>query len=114
MEDVCKRVEYGNISITELRKIENRKGQMNKLCEAAVFECDASVLPVDKFNEKFKQRFAEYDHFERYRKELKLLLECLSTVNVQGEKYFNKTCFAYPCMITIFFPIKVLKSCVKL
>ena len=86
LEDVCMRVENGNIPITELRKIENRKGQMNKLCEAAVFEHGASVLPVDKFNEKFKQRIAEYNHFEHYRKVLKRLLEWLSAVNVQGER----------------------------
>ena len=74
--NTCTRIINGDISMSELQIIQDRKKQMDKLCDAAVGK--SSTLPsVQELSASITQRLKEYQHFQTYCKELRNIISVL-------------------------------------
>ena len=74
LESVCANIHNGNITITELRSIEAKQTQMNKLCEVT----SKSVLA--ELQKSMEKRLKEFKHFETYKMKLEYLLSRIGKI----------------------------------
>ena len=76
LENTCKRIINGDISMSELQIIQVRKKQMDKLCDAAAGK--HSTLPsAQDLTARIAQRLKEYQHFQTYCEELRNIISVL-------------------------------------
>ena len=68
LEDVCSKIQSGNVTIKELEYIKSKQGQMRKLREA-ISSTQASELEGNML-----QRLKEYEHFTEYTSKLEYFL----------------------------------------
>ena len=84
-EDVCNKIQSGNITVTELEHIESKQGQMNKLCEAVSNTmASGSLIQASELQGNITQRLKEYAHFTEYTSQLEHFLNHIGEV-VTGE-----------------------------
>ena len=85
LQDVCKRICNGDISMRELEDIKRRRVQMYKLCDAVATDDETgAVLSSEFLSANIDQRLKEYQHFQEYHQQLHNLMSQLSSVPVQG------------------------------
>ncbi len=65
-EEICNRLEKANVSLMELRKMKDRKQQVQRLCEA-VTGSENSQLSYEKVSCSLNQRLKEFSHFSHRR-----------------------------------------------
>ena len=76
LEITCKKIINGDISMSELQIIQDRKKQMDKLRDAAAGK--NSTLPsVQELTASITQRLKEYQHFQTYCEELRNIISVL-------------------------------------
>ena len=84
-QEVCGRVQSGDIPMSELRKIKGNSEQMKRLCAAATVQGDKKEGKQLSFNTvqgALQQRLKEFSSFEQKRSYLSHLCNHLS--NIQG------------------------------
>ena len=88
LEDFVKKIFTGNTSVKELREVEKRRSQLQKVCAAAVSGRKKAVnMPsVKDIDDCVNQRLKEFEKFCLYREELSNVLYFLSCVKLQGSK----------------------------
>ena len=96
LQDVCKRICRGNISMSELEEIKERKGQMDKLCRAAA--TDSDVPSVRVLNDNIIQRQKEFRYFQLYHQQLDNLTAHLSSMQVQGTQFVYRVVSSRSCI----------------
>lgn len=88
LEDVCSKIQSGNVTIKELEHIESKQGQMRKLCEA--FSCtvtSGSQRQATQLQSNVMQRLKEYNHFKEYTVKLEYFLTHLGKI-VKGKQNY--------------------------
>lgn len=93
LQDVCRRVHTGSITIEELEHIKDRKRQMKKLCVVAASwseEGDDTLQSPQVLNCYVEQRLNEYGFFQVYHEQLANLILQLKDIlsSVQGAYIF--------------------------
>ena len=78
LEDVCSKIQSGNVTIKELEHIKSKQSQMRKLCEAV------SSTQASELQGNISQRLKEYEHFTEYTSRLKYFLTHIGKI-VNGE-----------------------------
>ena len=68
LESVCTDIQNGNITLTELKSIEAKQTQMNKLCDV-ISKTRSTELIIS-----MAQRLKEFKHFDSYKVKLEYLL----------------------------------------
>lgn len=88
LEDVCSKIQSGNVTIKELEHIESKQGQMRKLCEA--FSCTVISGPqreTTRLQSNVMQRLKEYNHFKEYSVKLEYFLNNVGKI-VNGKQNY--------------------------
>lgn len=85
LESICSNIQNGNITVAELRSIEGKQAQMDKLCEA-IITCKFQLANLKR---SMKQRLAELEHFKAYKTKLEHFLFHIGKILI-GKNIFQK------------------------
>ena len=81
LEDVCSKIQSGNVTIKELEQIESKQSQMRKLCEAFSYTVTSGPQrQATQLQSNIVQRLKEYNHFKEYTAKLEFFLTHLGKI----------------------------------
>ena len=87
LEDIVQKILTGNTSMMELRKVEKRRNQLQKVCAAVSgHEVSVNMPSVEDLDACVNQRLKEFEKFCLFCEELSNILHYISCVKLQGNK----------------------------
>ena len=90
LEDIVRKILTGDTSMMELREVEKRRTQLQKVCVAVSGHEEAVNMPsIKDLDACVIQRLKEFEKFCSYREELSNVLLFLSCVKLQGNKMYS-------------------------